>query len=146
MIVAVQNNQRDFPIPKAIITQVIKAFLKLEAVECQEVSVSFISDKNMRTMHLEFFGDPSPTDCISFPIDSDDGKGYKYLGEVFVCPQVASDYASENKINYIDELALYVVHGLLHLCGYDDVDPLSRRQMRKREAYHMGYLRLLKLI
>ena len=146
MIIAVQNKQREFPVPKAKITAVIRAFLKLEGIDCQEVSVAFISDKNMRTMHLEFFDDPSPTDCISFPIDSDDGKGYKYLGEVFVCPQVAWQYASENKLNYLDELALYVVHGMLHLCGYDDCDPQTRRVMRKKEQYHMGYLRLLKLL
>jgi probable rRNA maturation factor len=63
-----------------------------------------------------------------------------------VCPEVAYRYSSEKQLVYLDELVLYMIHGLLHLCGYDDIDPQDRKVMRKKERYHMDYLRLLKLI
>lgn len=144
--IIVTNRQRFSPAPCSKIAQIVRTFLKLEGVTCDEVTVSFISDTVMREMHSTFFDDPSPTDCISFPIDCDDGIGYKHLGDIFVCPEVAWRYASINKLNYFNELVLYVIHGLLHICGYDDLDPKSRRLMRKREQYHMDYLRLLKLV
>ena len=142
----IQNRQRHFPVPRSKIAQIVRIFLKLEGVACDEVDIAFISDKEMRALHLTFFDDPSPTDCISFPLDHEEGIGYKHLGEVLVCPEVAYRYAFKKQLVYLEELALYVIHGLLHLCGYDDMDPESRRIMRKKERYHMNYLRLLKLI
>lgn len=146
LTLTIQNRQRHFPVPRSKIAKIVRIFLKLEGVACDEVDISFISDKAMRSMHLDFFDDPSPTDCISFPIDYDEAIGYKHLGEVLVCPEVAFRYSSTKQLVYLDELVLYVIHGLLHLCGYDDLDPQSRRLMRKRERYHMDYLKLLKLI
>lgn len=146
LTLTIQNRQRYSPVPRAKIAKIVRIFLKLEGVDCDEVDISFISDKEMRAMHLEFFDDPSPTDCISFPIDCDEALGYKHLGEVIVCPEVACRYSSKKKLVYLDELVLYIIHGLLHLCGYDDLDPQPRKVMRKRERYHMDYLRLLKLI
>lgn len=146
LTLTIQNRQRHSPVPRSKIDKIVRTFLKLEGVACDEVDISFISDKEMREMHDIFFNDPSPTDCISFPIDCGEGIGYKHLGEVLVCPEVAYRYALKKQLPYLDELALYVIHGLLHLCGYDDIDPKDRRMMRKREKYHMDYLRLLNLI
>ena len=144
--IIVNNRQRYAPVVRSKIADIVRTFLKLEGVACDEVAINFISDAEMCDMHEVFFDDPSSTDWISFPIDLEDGIGYTHLGEIFVCPEVAWRYASANKLNYFDELALYVIHGLLHLCGYDDLDTISRRQMRKRERFHMDYLRLLKLV
>ena len=94
----------------------------------------------MRRLHARFFGDPSLTDCISFPMDSEAQEGYRILGEVFVCPQVARRYAESHKGDPYWETTLYVVHGLLHLMGYDDISEKERSLMRAAEGRQMRHL------
>ena len=77
---------------------------------------------------------------MSFPIDE------IHLGEVFVCPKTAIEYAGEKKLPIYEELSLYVVHGLLHCLGYDDLEPAKRRIMRKKEKSCMDLIRTKDLI
>lgn len=105
----------------------MRLVLDFEKAVYQEVSLYFVSAKQISALHQEFFKDPTPTDCISFPIDS------KMLGEIFVCPRVAIQYAKKAQIDPYQEVALYVIHGLLHLLGYDDLTAPERRIMRKKE-------------
>ncbi len=55
------------------------------------------------------------------------------LGSVFVCPEVAQDYAKSKGLCPHRETILYVIHGLLHLLGYDDISQKERTRMRKKE-------------
>jgi probable rRNA maturation factor len=84
---------------------------------------------------MRFFDDPSPTDCISLPIDSPNkaSHGFHLLGEIFICPQVAKLYAKEHDLSLLEEVIRYAVHGLLHLIGYDDIQLKDARAMRKKE-------------
>ena len=96
-----------------------------------------------------YLDDPSVTDCISFPMDSDqqsDPSSYRLLGDVFICPQVAKNYASRVGGDSYRELSLYLVHGLLHLIGYDDIKEKDRRAMRAAEERHMRNLHKKQLI
>lgn len=77
---------------------------------------------------------------MSFPLDE------IHLGEVFVCPKTAIEYADEKKLPVYEELSLYVVHGLLHCLGYDDLEPAERRIMRKKEKSCMDLIRTKDLI
>lgn len=108
------------------------AYLK---VKSDEVIIHLVSKPQICKLHADFFNDPSPTDCISFPMDNELGKeGYRVLGEIFVCPAVALEYAEEHGKDPMDELKLYLVHGILHLLGYDDIKPKDRQKMRRMEA------------
>ena len=100
------------------------------------MSIYFVSEKKIGKLHQEFFDDPSPTDCITFPIDR------TYSGDLFICPSIAKRY--DTKAPY-QEILLYVVHGLLHLVGYDDLDSKNRRIMRKMEKKCMDRLNTLNL-
>lgn len=102
--------------------------------QCDEVSIYLVSTKAICKLHEEFFQDPSTTDCISFPLDK------KHLGEIFVCPATAVAYAKKKKLNPYRETALYIVHGLLHLLGYDDLRAKDKRTMRKKEKSCMAHL------
>lgn len=135
------NQQKDLPINRRMIRSLIKASLQLEEVKCDEVSVHFVDEKTICELHREYFNDPSPTDCISFPIDGPEECIYRILGEVFVCPATAVGYALKKKANPLDELALYVIHGLLHLIGYDDIQPKDRAKMRLAEKRHLKNIR-----
>jgi probable rRNA maturation factor len=94
-----------------------------------------VNKEKISNLHQQFFDDPSPTDCISFPIDTTKArkKEFSVLGEIFVCPKVAIEYATAHTIDPYLELSLYTVHGLLHLLGYDDLDPKQRKEMRREE-------------
>ncbi len=106
-------------------------------ISTDEVILHFVSKSAIGKIHDTFFSDPSPTDCISFPIDpprtDPSQEKHNILGEVFVCPKVALEYAAENKLDPYLETKLYIIHGILHLLGYDDLDPTSRRKMRQME-------------
>jgi probable rRNA maturation factor len=72
---------------------------------------------------------------MSFPIDDapENPEEYRHLGDVVVCPATAYLHAKANPSLFWDELTLYIIHGLLHLLGYDDIDPNDRAIMRRQE-------------
>ncbi len=139
--VAVYNTQKRYSIDfKAVATLAEKVILA-EGRFCNEVSVHFVGTKKICALHAEYFDDPSVTDCISFPIDNLEGDPYSVLGEVFVCPETACNYVKKHGGIFYEEITLYIVHGLLHLLGYDDIDEADCRIMREREHYHMENLK-----
>jgi probable rRNA maturation factor len=87
----------------------------------------------MGELHARFFDDPAPTDVITFPGDAESG----VAGEICVCADVARDYAARQGCDPSRELALYLLHGYLHLAGYDDRDPAGRARMRRAERAGM---------
>jgi len=143
MKVFVYNEQRDFPIRKTPIKSIVKEVLEEECCSTDEVSVYFVSTQEICRLHHEFFNDLSPTDCISFPLDDEEEPGYHILGEIFICPKTALEYDEKNPGN---EMTLYLVHGLLHLLGYDDIEEKNMKEMRKAEARHMERLIAKKLL
>lgn len=141
MRVSIINRQSALAIPTRLIKRLVKAVIEFEGQRCDEVSIYFVSTDEISQLHGQFFGDFSSTDCISFPIDAD-GNSFEYrvLGDVFVCPQVAINYSEQHEGNAKYELILYIVHGLLHLMGYDDIEGKDRLAMRKAEKRHMQNL------
>jgi probable rRNA maturation factor len=99
------------------------------------VIVHFVTAKKICYLHDLFFKDPTLTDCISVPLDPMGKRsgGYHLLGEIFVCPKAALLYAKEHVIDPQEETLRYVIHGLLHLIGYDDIKLKDRRVMKKKE-------------
>lgn len=137
MITTVYNKQKDLSLSIANIKLMIPFLLTHLGISTDEVILHFVSKTAIGKIHNTFFSDPSPTDCISFPMDSPQEEAseekHRILGEVFVCPQIALEYAKEQKLDPHKETALYIIHGILHLLGYDDITPSDRRQMRKME-------------
>lgn len=150
MNVLVFDQQTDLTIDHASVKPVVEFTLAEEKQKTDEVAIYFVSTEEICRLHQEFFDDPSPTDCISFPLDKAQGVGYHVLGEVFVCPQTAVEYVlksgEEKSENPYAEMTLYVVHGLLHLLGYDDVKDSDREKMRAAEARIMEPLIRQKLL
>lgn len=123
----------------------MKEVLAGENQTCDEVSIYFVETEEICSLHQTYFDDPSPTDCISFPLDDENEFGYRILGEVFVCPATALLYAQKKSIDPYEEISLYIIHGLLHLIGYDDIEKKDRVQMRKAEARQMDRIKKLNL-
>ncbi len=89
------------------------------------VSLLLTDDAEIAALHGEFLGDPTPTDVITFPLD--DGV------EIVVSVECARREARARGHAIRAELALYVVHGVLHVCGYDDIEARDRARMRAAE-------------
>jgi probable rRNA maturation factor len=136
MNIQVFKKQKDLKISSKSVKALVQAVLTHEkAADWEEVSIYFVTEKSICQLHDEFFQDPSSTDCISFPMGVDGT-----LGEVFVCPKTAILYAEKKGLDPYQETALYVIHGLLHLLGYDDLEEKTRRVMRKKEKSCMRHV------
>lgn len=130
--VNIYNRQANLPIKISSVRKLVLFFLQKKKVACQELSIYFIGKKKITKLHADHFQDPTPTDCITFPLDQD------FLGEIFVCPQAALDY---NPKHPHEETTLYIIHGLLHLLGYDDIDRKERGRMRREEKRLMALVK-----
>jgi probable rRNA maturation factor len=141
MIVIVDDQQTALTIDQERVKKLAIAVLACEKQKAHELTIHFIGEKEIAEMHAEYFNDPTVTDCISFPMDDATETHYRVLGEIFVCPQVAIDYAAKHQGDPYAETSLYVVHGILHLLGYNDIEEEDRAQMRLAEQRVMQYLR-----
>lgn len=86
--------------------------------------------------------DPSPTDCISQPIDPPSATDLSFhcLGELFVCPKVAIEESEKRGSTPLNELRLYLVHSFLHLIGYEDHNEEALKKMRQAEEKTLFFL------
>ncbi len=142
MHILIVNQQKDLPLLKSEIARSMALLASYKRVKCRQINLYFVTKKKIALLHEQFFNDPSPTDCISFPLDDPQNEDEEsILGEIFVCPKVALEYAEKHGLEPKHELYLYLVHGFLHLLGYDDIEPEERRKMRRQEAVCMRYLK-----
>ncbi len=95
-----------------------------------DLSLVFLTDPALAKLHADFLADPSTTDVITFEGDASLGSA----GEICVSADTAAAYARKHGRDFSAELTLYVIHGWLHLAGYDDLQPAKKRRMRAAEA------------
>lgn len=86
----------------------------------------------MASLHERYLGDPHPTDVMAFDL-RDDPEDAEIEGEVVVSVDAAREQAKRLGLELGQELLRYVIHGTLHLTGYDDGTPAARRRMRRAE-------------
>lgn len=101
------------------------------------LSIVFVSDRELARLHARHLGDPTRTDVITFDL-SDDVDGA--AGELYVSSERAARVARARGVSARRELCLYVVHGVLHLCGHDDHARADRAAMRAAERVVMRAL------
>jgi len=94
-----------------------------------ELSVAIVDDEEMARLNRRFLGRDGPTDVLAFPYGEQEGR---LEGEVVVNAEQALREAGGLGHGAQDELLLYVVHGVLHLLGYDDAEPAERTRMHRR--------------
>jgi probable rRNA maturation factor len=105
-----------------------------------ELSLAFLTDTALATLHAEFLDDPAPTDVITFA----GAPALGLAGEICISVDAARRQKGASRPTgdkFSAELTLYLVHGWLHLAGHDDLAPGPRRRMRAAEARAMNMLR-----
>lgn len=104
-----------------------------------DLSITLVDEETMTQLHVEWMGEPGPTDVLSFPMDelrepgpgSDPPNGV--LGDVVLCPAVAGRQAVAAGHSAQHELRILLTHGVLHLLGHDHADPDQERVMLSRQ-------------
>ena len=139
MDILVENHQDLIPINTDTAIDVVETVLSIEGKFCDEIMVYFVDEKTICDQHAKHFDDPSPTDCISIQVDPLGSKPC-FLGEIFISPKAAIDYCATNPNQIYSEITLYLVHGILHLLGYDDIKNVDKSKMRLAEKKSMNYL------
>jgi probable rRNA maturation factor len=158
--VFVADEQHDHPVDVLVWHRLAESVLVAEGVRGNvELSVLFVDEQSIADLNKRFNSKDGPTDVLAFPIDEEpaeggrspdsggSGPGYTpaepaelptLLGDVVVCPGVAARNAPEHAGTYDDELALLVVHGILHLLGMDHHDEDEAEAMETREQELLG--------
>ncbi|MDA3959207.1 MAG: rRNA maturation RNase YbeY [Planctomycetota bacterium] len=105
--------------------------------EAAALTVELVDDSRSAELHVDHFNDPEPTDVMTFPDGGVDPEiGCVHLGDLAVGIDVARRMAVErhgSEQRAGEELELYILHGLLHLLGYDDIEPDLRATMWQRQ-------------
>jgi probable rRNA maturation factor len=129
------SNRQDLPLDERSIVELARRCLAGEGRGDVELSLSFVGEEEMSDLHLRYLGEEGPTDVLSFGLDPEDGEP---LGDVVICPAHAARNAAEAGDDVDAELRLVLVHGILHLLGYDHVDDDDRAEMWSRQESYSG--------
>ena len=97
-----------------------------------ELSVAIVGNRRMAELHDQFMSIPEPTDVLTFELEHD-SRGRVTSGEVVICLPVARQKAQELRHEVRIELLLYAIHGMLHLCGFDDKNEKDFKKMHAME-------------
>jgi len=117
-----------------------RAVLAGEGVTEAKVSLAFVDDATIAGLNKRFLEHEGPTDVITFPLS---GRGARRLeGEVVIGAEVAQREARDRGHDVNTELCLYVIHGALHLCGYNDRSRRDASAMRNKEREYLRQLDL----
>jgi probable rRNA maturation factor len=98
----------------------------------EELSIAIVNDRAMASLHDRFLKINSPTDVLTFELDHDD-RGKIIAGEVIICLDEAQRQAKFLGTKIREELLLYAIHGMLHLCGFDDKTARGFEAMHAKE-------------
>jgi probable rRNA maturation factor len=131
-------NEQDLSVDHDRLSSLATHALVAEKVDdASELSILFVSAEHMRKLNSHFAGDDYPTDVLAFPMmdddDLDDEEG-PLLGDVVVCPAVAQRNADRIGHSLEVELGVLVVHGTLHLLGYDHQGTKDKEAMDRRQS------------
>ena len=114
-----------------------KCLAEIPEAENKDFTAAFVSDKKMRELNRDFRGKTSTTDVLSFPFSADEFESnFDNLGDIIISAEQAENQAVENELDFETEIKQLILHGILHLCGYDheiDDGEMNRREMDLRE-------------
>jgi probable rRNA maturation factor len=138
-VVVVSDEQTDVDVDVERWSRLAAAVLSAEGAG-GELTLTFVGRDDITELNGEHLGRREPTDVLSFPLDAvgpdevnEVGGVPTLLGDVVVCPAVAAAQAPRHAGTVDDELALLVVHGVLHVLGLDHAEPDEAARMRARE-------------
>lgn len=133
--VSIANQQEAMELDFARIKSVARGVLQGEGLTDGKVTLAFMTDAAIHVLNQRYLEHDEPTDVITFPYSK------KPLhGDLAISTETAITAAAERNLPAAEEVLYYVIHGLLHLCGYDDTSDKKRKLMRERERHYLKTL------
>ncbi len=137
-MIEIFDNQRKIKLDKNIFQKFAEQIsTQTEEVNCKTFTVAFVSDTKMRLLNKQFRGQSKTTDVLSFPFEPDEFETEQnYLGDIVISAEQAERQANENNLAFEREIKQLILHGVLHLCGYDhetDSGEMNERELELRD-------------
>ena len=130
--VELSDTQGHLRIDPSEVESIVRTVLAAEGRPRASISIAIVDQATIHAINRAHLNHDWPTDVISFPLSAPDEEILS--GELVVSAEMAAATAAEHGVDPVDELALYLVHGLLHLCGHDDRTEVDAAVMRRREG------------
>ena len=133
--VLITNEQSKYPIDADRIELAVDQVVEEAGVVSGDVSVAIVDDPTIHELNVQYLSHDYPTDVISFVLE----RREEHLeGEIIVSVDTAVELAEDYDWDWKHELLLYVIHGCLHLVGYNDKDPQAKVEMQQAERRHLA--------
>lgn len=144
LTVTVTNRQRKLRIQKKLLATIARQAIKLSELDRQlqpgdDIAVHLVPPGTITEINEQYLGHRGPTDVITFDYTDDPGfDAERTAAELFICPEVALNRVRDPAVATLEsvgeEVVLYLVHGILHLCSLDDQTAADARAMRQAET------------
>lgn len=135
-------NEQEFPVNEGRAIALARHTLGAEGVDDEaELSILYVSKEHIRTLNMRFAKNDYATDVLAFPMrdaDDEDEDERTLLGDVVICPAIAEEHAVRLGHGLIKELDTLLVHGTLHLLGYDHQRVDDKERMDRRMSEVLG--------
>jgi probable rRNA maturation factor len=138
--IAIASPQEIVPIDRKRLREVVRAVLVGEGITDADISLAFVDNATIHQLNKRYLNHDEPTDVLTFPLSEANAR--TLAGELVIGVEVAQAHAAERQHDVQPELTLYVIHGLLHLCGFDDKSGQTAARMRERERHYLRQLGL----
>jgi len=132
--IIIKNLQNKVPVNSKKVVKTVQKVLSSEGIKKSgEITLCFVNDRKIKELNLKYLGKNNPTDVITFDI-AEPKRPDKIFADIVISTDRAIDNAGVFGTSSLYELYLYVVHGMLHLLGYDDKDARQRQIMKDRAS------------
>lgn len=128
------NQQATMPVDEHRLARAARLILADHGPETVELSVAVVDNPTIHALNRRFLNHDYPTDVLGFVLEE---QRQRLEGEVIVSADMAAAEAGTHGMRPEDELLLYLIHGVLHLVGFDDKSPDERRRMRAAERHYL---------
>jgi probable rRNA maturation factor len=132
--ITITSRQKSLSVDRRRMRNAVRAIVEDAGFVETQINVAVVDDATIAKLHQQFLGDPDPTDVLSFLLERSAGA---LEGEVVVSAEMARACAPRYGCTAEEELLRYVIHGTLHLVGYDDIAPRKRATMRRKEREYL---------
>jgi probable rRNA maturation factor len=140
MAILLVNNQKKYRIGlKNLKALSQKALRVLGLPEDSSLSINLVGKADIKRLNKKYFKKGLPTDVIALGYSAKElacrfcSLEYSYLGDIIICPDIAMENAKKYGLGFDREIALYIIHGMLHLLGFSDTNAAKRNKMQKKQ-------------
>lgn len=134
MEIRIRNRQKKFRINQKMIKHLCENVLSAQGEpDNVELDITVVNDKRMSVFNRKFLNHSGTTDVISFPQRDENDRTTNILGDIVVCAERAKQQSKFFDTNFNQEFGLYIIHGILHLLGYDDQIESEKKIMEKQQ-------------